>query len=43
MYIVVETKNENEEEFNILNDVKKYVILFDEIEGIENNIINIHI
>jgi hypothetical protein len=38
MYIVVESKNENEEEMNIFNDVKKYVILFDEING-NNNII----
>lgn len=43
MYIIVETKNENKEEMNILDDIKKYVILFDEIKGNENYLIYINI
>ena len=33
MYIVIEPKNEDEEEISMITDVKKYVILFENIEG----------
>lgn len=36
MYIVILPKNENDEEFNIMADEKKYVILFENIKGILN-------